>query len=600
MSGSLLQQTRIGELTTPFGTNVLVLHRLTGSEAISENFELRVDALSKQPDLDFSAAIGEHATVRLNTINDSVRFFDGILTGAEWLGAEEGAYRYQLTLRPWFELLGHRVDRLIFHEMTAPDIVSKVFSSHGGLARFEKRLTRSYPTLEYTVQFEESDLDFCRRLMEAHGIAYYFKHAPGEHTLVMVDGISGYDPVPGAVRNYYPLDRQYRRSEEHLSRVVAGRRFTHGKTTLNDYDFKKPSADLKSERRGDNDFAHGDLEVYRFPGHYVERGAGEEHARARIEATRSLDRQVTAEGDCMSLSPGHLVTLANHPTDSINREYLALSASHHYRAEDYISGASGDEDSYQGVYTLLPTDIPFVPLATTPRPKAPGPQTAKVVGEGEIDCDEHGRILVRYHWDRKGDQSMRCRVAQLWAGKGFGAIFIPRVGMEVIVEFLDGDPDRPLVTGCVYNGENAPPYPLDDEKTVAGWKSNSTVGGGGYNEFVFDDTKGDELVRLHAQHDLEAKVLNDERRAVLNDRSSDISRDDTLDIGRDLTVTAGRRITLRVGASSIAMDGQSITIQSPNVEIRASQEFTSQAGLNSEHQAGVTMDIKGALVKINT
>lgn len=600
MSGALLQRTRIGELTTPFGKDVLVLHRLTGTEALSENFELRVDALSKVPGLDFSTAIGEHCTVRLNTIRDGTRFFDGLLTDAEWLGAEDGAYRYQLTLRPWFELLGHRIDRLIFHEMTAPDIVARVFAGHGGLARFERRLTRSYPTLEYTVQAEESDLDFCRRLMEAHGIAYYFTHGRGEHTLVMADGISGYDPVPGGTRNYYPLDRQYRRDEEHFARVVAGRRFTHGRSTLNDYDFKKPSADLTAERRGDTDHAHGGLEVYRYPGRYTERGDGEVYSRLRIDAVRSLDRQISADGDCMSLSPGHLVTLANHPSGPLNREYLTLSARHHYRAEDYVSGASGDEDSYEGSYTFLASDIPFVPLAATPRPRAPGPQTATVVGEGEIDCDAHGRILVRFHWDRKGDQSMRCRVTQAWAGKSFGAIFIPRVGMEVIVQFLDGDADRPVVTGCVYNGENTPPYPLGDAKTIAGWKSRSTIGGGGYNEFAIDDTKGDELVRLHAQHDLQAKVLNDERREVLNDRTTGIGHDDTLTVGRDLTVTAGRRITLKVGASSIVIDAGSITIQSPNVEIRASQEFTSRASMNSEHSAGVLMDIKGALVKINT
>ncbi|MBO0905123.1 type VI secretion system Vgr family protein [Jiella sonneratiae] len=600
MSGSLLQGTRIGELTTPFGKDVLVLHRMTGSEAISENFDLRVDALSKRPHLDFAAAIGEHCSVRLNTIRNGVRFFDGLLTAAEWLGAEEGAYRYQLTLRPWFELLGHRVNRLIFHEMTAPDIVAKIFAAHGGLARFERRLTRAYPTLEYTVQCEESDLDFCRRLMEAHGIAYYFRHGRGEHTLVMVDGIAGYETVPGAVRNYYPLDRQYRRDEEHFSRIVAGRRFTQGRTTLNDYDFKKPGADLTAERRGDTDFAHGDLEVYRFPGRYVERGEGEELARTRIEAVRGLDRQMNAEGDCMSLSPGHLVTLAKHPSGEMNREYLTLSASHHYRAEDYVSGAAGDEDSYEGVCTLLAAEIPFLPPATTPRPRAPGPQTARVVGDGEIDCDEHGRILVRFHWDREGDQSMRCRVSQVWAGAGFGGIFIPRVGMEVIVDFLDGDPDRPVVTGCLYNGDNRPPYPLADEKTVAGWKSNSTTGGGGYNELALDDSKGDELVRLHAQRDLEAKVLHDERRDVLNDRTVSIGRDDGLTVGRDLTVTAGRRITLRVGASSIVIDAGSVTIQSPSVAIRAAQEFTSQAGMTSEHAAGVTMDIKGALVKINT
>ena len=249
-------------------------------------------------------------------------------------------------------------------------------------------------------------------------------------------------------------------------------------------------------------------------------------------------------------------------------------------------------------------------------PRVLGPQTAVVVGEGEIDCDEYGRILVRFHWDREGANSMRCRVAQLWAGKEWGGLAVPRVGMEVVVEFMDGDPARPLVVGCVYNADNMPPFDVGQGGKTMGMKSNSTPGGGGYNELAFDDTKGKEELRLHAQYDLNAKVLHDEGRHVLNNRATIIDNDethevgqnreaeigkhDTLDIGETLTISAGTKITLKVGMSSITMDSSSITLKSPTVEVKAMQQFKSSAGAMSEHKAGALMDIKGALVKINS
>jgi len=596
----LSQDNRIGELTTPLGKDKLVVVRMDGTEGINELFEFRIDAISEEENINFDAAIGKNCTLKLNSIAGGERFFDGILVQTQSHDTDDGAFAYTLTLRPWLWMLSKRTNLLIFHEKTAPDIISEVFGKHG-FAKFENLLTKSYPTLEYTVQYRESDLNFVLRLMELHGISYYFKFSDGEHKLVLSDSISAYEPLPGSTRPYYPLREQNRREEEHIHHWVPERKFTTGKTTLNDYDFKNPNSNLIAEKNGDASYSNSDLEAYDYPGKYIEQSDGTKYAEALIDMVRSEDNQFLASGDCMELASGQLITLEKHPEGAFNKEYLALQCSHSFTAESYISGV-GDQstETYKGTYSLLSSDTPIAPIPKSPKPLVQGPQTAKVVGKGEIDVDEHGRILVQFHWDREDDKSMRCRLSQIWAGNKWGGIFIPRVDMEVIVEFLEGDPDKPIVIGAVYNGNNKPPFDLPADKNINGFKSNSTEGGGGYNELVFDDTKGDELFRVHAQHDMESKVLNDERREVDNDRSTTIGNDDTLDVGRDLYIEAGRKITLKVGASSIVIDSNSIEIKSPNVEIIAGMNYKSSAGIASEHTAGAIMNIKGALVKINT
>lgn len=619
MTSSYRQDTRIGELKTPLGKDTLVLARFDGVEGVSELFEYRIEALSETENIDFDQAIGKHCTLVMNTIDKRKRYFDGILTEVQWMGIRDGGYLYRLVLRPWLWVLSQRRNSLIFHDQTAPQIISAIFGEHGGLASFDQSgLTKSYPTLEYTVQYRESDLAFVCRLMEHHGISYMFEHTDGAHKLVLFDSVSSRDPIPGGKRSYYPLTGQHRRNEEHFYHWIPERRLTTGKTALKDYEFKTPSADLYVEETGDAKYEHGKLESYDYPGSYVKQKDGSAYVRARLEMERASDGRFLASGDCVSCTPGMLVDLAKHPTSSQNTSYIALRCTHSFLAEAYGSGASADStETYQGNYEFLRADRPYAPPMVTEKPFVHGPQTAKVVGASgeEIDCDEHGRILVRFHWDRKNDQSMRCRVAQVWAGKNWGGIFIPRIGMEVVVEFLEGDPDRPLVVGCVYNGDNKPPFPLPGEKNIAGWKSNSTKGGGGYNELVFDDTKGEELVRVHAQKDLDTTVLNDERRAVHhdrttsigndqsltvgsnetnsigNDRTTNVGKNDVLDVGKTLTIKAGQKITLQVGSSEIVITGQSITVTSLHVGTKGTA--------TAKHEAGGLMTIEGGMVMIN-
>jgi type VI secretion system secreted protein VgrG len=599
MASPYTQDRRIGRLETPLGKDRLLLTGFEATERLSQLFEFRVEAINTDKKiLGFDEAIARHCTVTLRTVDGGERIFDGMLAEARWLGTRAEGNRYELILRPWLWLLSKRVNALIFHDLTAPQIVERIFGEHGGLADFQPALSRNYPTLEYCAQYCESDMDFVCRLMEEHGISYHFRHSAGAHKLVMGDSVSAYKPVPRASRPFIAIDAQHNRDTEHLSLWRPERRFTTGKVAMTDYDFKKPSANMKAEKTGDAGYEQGKLESFVFPGRYVSQSDGTDYAQVQLDMRRAEDSHFHAEGDCATLYPGSLVDLTGHPDDGQNQQYLVLMASHRFDGQAYRSGSGGDQ-VYTGVYEFMRADQPFAPAMTSPKPYIRGPQTAKVVGEGEIDCDKYGRILVRFHWDRKGDQSRRVRVAQVSAGQNWGAIFTPRVGHEVIVDFLEGDPDQPIVVASVYNGENMPPFGLPGAKNIAGWKTNSTTGGGGYNEFVMDDSKGSELVRFHAQKDLDSTVGNDERRLVKNDRKTKVKNNDTLDVTNELLIKAGAKITITCGKSTITMDPMSIKIESPNVEISTTMQFKTDSKLLSQHDAGAMMIINGTIVKIN-
>jgi type VI secretion system secreted protein VgrG len=343
-------------------------------------------------------------------------------------------------------------------------------------------------------------------------------------------------------------------------------------------------------------FDPGTLEVFDYPGRYVKSSDGQKIAQAWRDMERSNDRHFHAEGSVVTCFPGALVTLKDETDSGFDGEYLALRSSHKFHGQAYRSGA-GQQDPYEGRYELVKSDKTYAPPRLTRKAVINGPQTAKVVGEGDIDVDKYGRILVRFHWDQKEDQSRRCRVAQVWAGNEWGGIYTPRVGMEVVVTFLEGDPDHPLVIGCVYNDKHMPPYKLPGDKTISGVKSNSTTSGKGFNEFVFDDKDGSELVRLHAQKNLESVVEEDESRTVKNDRKTEIKQNDDLNVGQVLKVEAGTKIELICGGSKIVMTPEKIAIQALQVDIQAT-DFKTNA-LTSSHSAGALMSIQGTLVKIN-
>jgi type VI secretion system secreted protein VgrG len=272
--------------------------------------------------------------------------------------------------------------------------------------------------------------------------------------------------------------------------------------------------------------------------------------------------------------------------------------------EHYRSVTGGGEDvseAYRGSFELMRSTRAYAPPMVTEKPTVRGPQTAVVVGDNEISCDEYGRIKVLFHWDRGPDKSMWCRVSQVWAGKGWGGMFIPRKGMEVIVDFLEGNPDQPIIVGCVYNADNMPPYPLAGQKNIAGLKTNSTEGGGGYNEIAMDDTKGKELIRTHAQYDQESKIENDERRTVGVDRKTIIGKDDLLNVGKNLKVLAGDSIVLEVGAAKLTMkkDG-TITLNGKDITVTGTGNIETKAGIRSKHKATADMIIQGGMVKINS
>jgi type VI secretion system secreted protein VgrG len=602
MASPYTQDQRIGRLKIDALRDLkheLVLASIEGIEGLSQLFEYRVEAFSLEKKIiNFDKAIAEHCTVFLKTVDGGERIFDGMLAEARWIGTRVEGHAYELILRPWLWLLSKRINSLIFHEKTAPEIIKLIFDEHGGPVNFLQSLTKSYPTLEYCAQYRESDMDFVCRLMEEHGISYHFRHSEGNHKLVMGDSESAYQNVSGTSRPFVSVAEQHNRDTEHLSLWRPERKYVTGNVAMVDYDFKKPSANMKAEKSGDNKFEQGKFESYIHPGRYVNPSEGLLYAEAQLHMRRGEDCHFHAEGDCATLYPGSLVNLTGHPDDDQNQQYLVLKASHRFEGQSYRSGGGGAQ-VYRGSYEFIRADQPFSPPMTTPKPYIRGPQTAKVVGGGEIDCDEYGRIQVRFHWDRKSDKSRWVRVAQVAAGQKWGAVFTPRVGMEVIVDFLEGDPDQPIIIGCVYNQENMPPFDLPGKKNISGWKTNSTTGGGGYNELVMDDSKGSELVRFHGQKDLDSTIENDEKRLIKNDRKTQINHNDTLNVTNEIAITANSKITITCGKSTITMDPMSIKIESPNVEINTELQFKSNSKLLSQHEAKATMIINGTIVKIN-
>ncbi len=596
MGGNLSQSDRVAEFTTSLGKDALVLIEFTSTEGLGELFEYHVEALGEEENIDFDKAIGQPCTLKLKADDGKTRIYNGIMTEAQWIGALDEYFRYRLVLRPWFWLLDHKADCRIFLDKNVKDIIQDVFNK-AGFSDFDFRTTGSYDKIEYCVQYRETDFAFVCRLMEQYGIYYFFEPSDDKHTMVLADSRSSHKPIPDLPNvEVNPLAEARQDEKQMLNHWVSERCFRTGKVQFNDYDYLQPKKDLKAPKEASEKYTHSKLEVYDYPGKYDEKDKGEKFAQFRLEAEQALDHRRATTGDAVSLYPGGLVTVEKHPTGSENKEYLIVHGAHHFSSLHYRSGQGNTAQTYDSAYQFQPSDRPFRSLPLTPKPRIYGIQTAKVVtkkgddGE-EISTDEHGRIWVKFFWDREPQKTCPIRVAQVWSSKQWGGQFIPRIDMEVVVEFLEGDPDRPLVTGCVFNGDNKYPYKLPDNKTQSGLKSDSSKGHDGYNELMFEDKKGSELVRLHAEKDLETVIEHDETRKIGNDqtltvggnqsekieqsRSVTVMTNDslTVDLNRSVTVlamdslTAMTSITLTCGASSITLLPTSILINSPTIVI---------------------------------
>jgi type VI secretion system secreted protein VgrG len=550
--GSVSQRTRLGKFHSPLGPDALALVRFDGDEGINQLGSFRVDVLSPTGIVDLDAVLGLYGTVEITTLRHGPRFYDGIIAEAELVEERADGWLAQLVLRPWFWLAGLRRNQRIFHNRTAPQIIAAVLKDYAHV--HEARLRRSYQPVEYTVQYGESDMAFVCRMMEHHGLSYHFEHALAGHVMVLTDAMESFRAAPGGSRIYQQVARQHRVEDEHFSIWSAARRVNTGRVRLTDYNFKTPTAAMPVDLSGGAVHAEGEIESYDYPGHYLAQGAGRAVARMRAEKDRAADGLFVAKGDTASLSPGMLVTLTNHPDAGLNgKQYILRNATHSYVAEAYASSgaaAESDDDSYKGSYTFHPQATPFRPAMITPLARIYGPQTAVVVGEGEIDCDEYGRILVRFHWDLLAAHSMRCRVAQIWAGNGWGGMVIPRIGMEVLVEFLEGDPDKPLVTGCVYNGKNKVPYALPEHKTRSSFKTD-THQGNGFNELRFEDAMGEEEIFVHAQKDMNVDVLDTHTKHVVNNDVEMVENNKISEVNRNFSQAIGGSMSIHVGPTHI-------------------------------------------------
>ena len=547
--------------------------RVAGSEGMSELFAFTLTLTSEDGAIVFDDVVGRDALLTIG-VGEERRFVHGIVRRFEQMdeGRNVTAYELQLVPRAWRLL--HRHDSRIFQELTYPKIIETVLQAAGITSKqFRMNLAGNYRTREYCVQYREPDWNFIERLAEEEGIYYFFEHRDDDHVLVFADAPWLQQPIAGSSQILFRPSLGGLTSGEHVTRLRHVEEVRPGKVALRDWNFKKPELQLDGAASSDKDT---DLEIYDYPGDYDAMGDAGPLARVRLEQQQVVRRMVRGESGCARFIPGGIFGLEEHTRDAFNRKYLITHIDHEGAQSQMGEAAAGSTSTYHNKFVCIPDDIPFRAPSRTPRPTIKGIQTAIVVGPAgeEVYTDEHGRVKVQFHWDRQGKRDARSscwiRVSQIWAGAAWGTMYIPRIGHEVVVDFLEGDPDRPLIVGRVYHGANVPPYPLPANKTTSTMKSNSSPGGEGSNEFRFEDKKGQEEIYLHGQKNWTIRILNnkdqnighDENLHVQNDREVLIGQDQTSTIGRDFVSNAGRDSSTSVGRDSSLQVGanQSVSI----------------------------------------
>src|SRR3954470_1419667 len=564
---------RVMEIVTPLGEDVLLFHGMSAREEMSRPFEYQLDLLSKKKDVNLDQILGKNVTIKLGLPDDQTRYFNGYVTRFAQGGMFGPYHRYLATVRPWLWFLTRTADCRIFQEMKVPDIIKMVFADHPS-ADYKLELTGTYKKWTYCVQYRETDFNFVSRLMEQEGIGYYFRHSDGHDTLVLTDSATKHQPVPGYEKlSFIAPNQQVKPDSEHVHAWDFQREIQPGAFVHDDYDLERPSVELKASKPLPRGYTPSDYEVYDYPGLYVQKPDGEQYASVRIEEMAAQFEVSRAATNARGLSVGALMNLEHHTREDQNREYLIVSGSYDLSFENYESLPDAGGTSYRCAFAAMPSSQQFRPKRITPKPFVQGPQTAVVVGPGgeEIYTDKYGRVKVQFHWDRRGkkDENSSCwiRVSHPWAGKGWGSVATPRIGQEVIVDFLEGDPDQPIITGRVYNAEQLPPFGFPAGAVISGIKSD-THKGSGFNEMSLDDTAGKERVFIHGQYNMDTVVENDQTSTVHNCRtdrvdvndSESIGKNQKWDVGVNRDATIGSNETLTVGSNRTKKIGANETI----------------------------------------
>lgn len=612
----LTQENSPFRLETELGPDALLLRGFTGSEALSRPFQFELDLLSQRAAIDPDDILRTKVLVRMELATGEERFLHGMVSRFARLGMKDDHAVYRAEVVPWIWFLGLSRESRIFQEMTVPEILEDVFG-RVGTPDYELRLSRSYPKRTFCVQYRESHLAFVSRLMEAEGIHWFHEFSEEKHTLVLADYNAAAEHGPGAeTLRFLPGEKT---NESVVTEMELVHEVHAGKFTLWDYNFETPTTKLDTSLGDEHE------EVYDYPGLYGERDEGERLARLALEAEEARRQRVGGVSNAPGLTPGHYFELAEHFHRAANGRYLVTEVKHSARAGAFMGGG-GDGLRYTNTFQCIPNDTPYRPRRTAPRPMIHGSQTALVVGPAgeEVYMDRYGRIKVQFHWDREGqkDENSSCwiRVATPWGGKGYGSVSVPRIGNEVVVAFEEGDPDRPLVLASVYNADQMPPFGLPDAGIQMGMKSRSSPGGGGANEITMTDTKGKEMMNIHAQFDQVTTVQNDQTNTVNNNRSTTIAVDDSEDVGSNQTISIGADQSTAVGGNqklevggnqevtvggnadtsvggneSVSVGGNRSVSVGGNEELSVGGNQKMGAGGNAELSAGTNYTVKGGV-----
>ncbi len=596
-------------ITSPLGPDALIPTLLSAQEGISQSYSIDVDVVSQKGPVDPDRLLNQAACVTLQAAGVPVRFFHGIVQNVSSHGSVRGQaageyYLYRLKLVPRFWFLSQTTDCRVYQQKTTSDILKLLFSD-AGLTDFSI-LPPAGATREYTVQFNETDLSFANRLMEEEGYFYFFEHSSAGHKLIIANQGTAFKDIAGGTMHLGgESDATY---VTDWSRPAPTAR---GKMKLKDYNPETPETLLQSERTTTLKTAgHEQRDDFRWPANSFQSDTVNNRSQWEMEAAEVQASLYDGSSQFGRLVVGGKFKLSSRPASPYDNTYVTRSISHQATDDTWLT--QGGTASYANQFTCFPASVPWRQPMITPRPRMNGIHTALVLGpqhnkesairsqDGEeIHTDKFGRVKVRFYWDHReeatGGQAVWARVVQPWAGKGWGAQFIPRVGTEVAVAFVDGDPDRPIIVGGLYNGRDTPIYSAD-EKTKSGFRSRSTLKGGSanFNEFTFDDAKGQELVYVHAEKDLTTTVENDQTLKVDNCRIVNVKKNETVEIGQDRSVTINKgndKLDIQMGNLSINAD-------LGKIEVEAMQSITLTVGGNSLKidQSGVT--INGMMVKV--
>ncbi len=583
-------------VATALGGDELLFSRMSWNEALGRPFEALVELRSDDLQIDATKLLGTKMTVSLALPGGGTRYWNGYVSRFVLSAIEGGVAVYHAHLVPWLGLLERTSDCSIFQDQETAEIVEAVFGRHGFSS--DQSLAGSYAKRGFCVQYRETDFNFVSRLLENDGIYYFFEHTEGDHLLKLVDDPEGHKPFDGYEKIPFrePTDAP-EDDAEHVWNYRLAHEVQSGSYSLNDFDFSKPSADIQVRSLEQRSHEISEMPLYDYPGDYAEISDGEQQATHRLQELQARYELVTGTSNACGIAAGHTFELTEYPRQDQNRKVLVTEASYELISDGYgaSTGAASSGPSFRCSFTAMPADRPFRPERVASRPVVKGPQTAIVVGPDgeEIMTDDEGMgcVKVHFHWDRRQDvdwneRSCWVRVAQTSAGKGWGGIQIPRIDQEVVVEFLEGNPDKPLITGRVYNAEQPPPYALPANATQSGIKTRSSKGASAenFNEIRMEDKKGEEHFYIQAEKDQQILVKNDRTRSV--------GHNEEVEIGNDRTVQVAANETVSVGANELREVTNNRTRNvGANETITISKLKTLNVGLNDMTNVGGAQEV---------